>query len=143
MSNTQGPTPAFSWGEYVARLAGEHGSLAALAVKLALAEGVDANAASVERALRRLRTKTHEDGGQCGRWLLRAFGMPRDVEERAKWMGVFELLSHSTKYQRRNSLPFRITRCDAKPPHPASFGLDRGGMLERQHEQSVRRPWRG
>jgi hypothetical protein len=82
-------TPAISWREYVAKLAADHGSLAALALQLSLAEGVDADAATVERALRRLRTKEHQDGGQYGRWLLRAFGMPRDVEHRAKWMGVY------------------------------------------------------
>lgn len=82
-------TPALTWGEYIQRLVTEHGSLAALALKLSLAGGVDADAASVERALRRLRTKGHRDGGQYGRWLLRTFGMPRDVERRAKWMGVY------------------------------------------------------
>ncbi len=83
------PAPALSWGEYIAKLAVEHGSLAALAVKLSRMAGADADAASVERALRRLRTKTHGDGGQYGRWLLRAFGMPREIEQRAKWMGVY------------------------------------------------------
>jgi hypothetical protein len=82
-------TAALRWSEYIAHLADEHGSLAAVALKLASADGVDASAASVERALRRLRTKSHEDGGQYGRWLLRTFGMPREVELRAKWMGVY------------------------------------------------------
>ncbi len=83
------PTPALSWGEYIATLAEQHGSLAALALKLSLAEGADADSATVERALRRLRTKTHQDGGKYGQWLLRTFGMPRDIEKRAKWMGVY------------------------------------------------------
>jgi hypothetical protein len=82
-------TPAMTWGEYIARLASEHGSLAAVALRLSLAEGVDADAQTVERALRRLRAKEHQDGGQYGRWLIRTFGMPRDVEHRAKWMGVY------------------------------------------------------
>lgn len=60
-----------------------------MAVKLSLAEGVEADASSVERALRRLRTKGHQDGGQYGRWLLRTFGVPRAIEQRAKWMGVY------------------------------------------------------
>jgi hypothetical protein len=82
-------TPAMSWREYIASLVLEHGTLAALALKLSLAEGVEADAATVERALRRLRTKEHQDGGQYGRWLLRTFGMPQAVEHRAKWMGVY------------------------------------------------------
>jgi hypothetical protein len=86
---SDGSLPALRWSDYIAGLAAEHGSLAALALKLSSAKGVDASAASVERALRRLRTKSHEDGGQYGRWLLRVFGMPRDVDERAKWMGVY------------------------------------------------------
>jgi hypothetical protein len=86
---SQESTPAISWREYIAKLAADHGSLAALALKLSLAEGVDADAPTVERALRRLRTKEHQEGGQYGRWLLRAFGMPREVEQRAKWMGVY------------------------------------------------------
>jgi hypothetical protein len=86
---TDASTPALRWSEYIARLASEHGSLAALALKLSLAEGGDLNATSVERALRRLRTKSHEDGGRYGRLLLRTFGMPQDIERRAKWMGVY------------------------------------------------------
>ena len=86
---TASATPAMTWGEYIARLGSEHGSLAAVALKLSLAEGVDADAPTVERALRRLRVKDHQDGGQYGRWLIRVFGMPRDVELRAKWMGVY------------------------------------------------------
>ncbi len=82
-------TPALSWGDYISTLAVQHGSLAALALKLSLAEGANADPATVERALRRLRTKEHQDGGKYGRWLLRTFGVPREVESRAKWMGVY------------------------------------------------------
>lgn len=88
---TQPVTPATSWGDYIRQLAEEHGSLAALALKLSLSDpsGESADAASVERALRRLRTKGHQDGGLYGQWLLRTFGMPRAIEERAKWLGVY------------------------------------------------------
>jgi hypothetical protein len=59
---SQAKAPAMSWGEYIATLVHEHGSLAAVALELSLAEGgVDADPASVERALRRLRTKQHQD----------------------------------------------------------------------------------
>jgi len=86
---TDASSPAMTWAQYIATLTAEHGSLAAVALKLSLAEGGDADAASIERALRRLRTKEHQDGGQYGRWLLRTFGVPRELEQRAKWMGVY------------------------------------------------------
>lgn len=83
------PSPALRWSDYVTQLAERHGSLATLAMKLSLAEGSGPDSTTVERALRRLRNKDHEDGGQYGRLLLRTFGMPRDIELRAKWMGVY------------------------------------------------------
>lgn len=85
----ENPSPALRWSDYVAQLVERHGSLAALALKLAQAESSEPDVATVERALRRLRSKDHQDGGQYGRLLLRTFGMPRDIEQRAKWMGAY------------------------------------------------------
>lgn len=82
-------SPVLTWGEFLARLVAEHGSLAAVALKVSMAVGGDVGAASVERGLRRLRSKRHGDGGRHGQWLLRTFGMPKDVEQRARWMGVY------------------------------------------------------
>ena len=75
-----------TWAEYVRWLVEEHGSLAAVAQKAA---GTTRDAASVERALRRLRAKKSGDGGDWGRRLLRAFGLPKGTSDRLEWMGVY------------------------------------------------------
>jgi hypothetical protein len=76
----------FDWGDYLEALIGEHGTLSAVAWKLV--EKSD-DVANIERALRRLRLKGNGDGGTWGRRLLRAFGMPRAVEARLRWMGLY------------------------------------------------------
>lgn len=83
------PAPGLGWDELVAHWAGEHGSLAELALKLSIAEGIDVDLGSVERALRRLRGRGQRDGGAWGQRLLRAFGVPPDIERRVQWMGVY------------------------------------------------------
>ena len=84
-----GGLAGYSWGDYVAHLTTEHGSLAALALKLANLATTPDDSASVERALRRLRGRGNLDGGDYGRRLLRAFGLPKSVEARVKWLGVY------------------------------------------------------
>jgi len=79
----------YVWGDYLAHLIAEHGSLAALAVKLVHLAATPEDSASVERALRRLRRRGNLDGGDYGRRLLRTFGLPRDVEARVTWLGVY------------------------------------------------------
>lgn len=79
----------YSWGDYLAHLVEEHGSLAAVALKLVHLATTPEDSASVERALRRLRQRGNLDGGDYGRRLLRAFGLPRTVEARVKWLGVY------------------------------------------------------
>lgn len=81
--------PGLDWEQLVAHGVETHGSLAELALQLTVAEGLDADLASVERALRRLRERGQRDGGVWGRRLLRAFGVPQDVERRVQWMGVY------------------------------------------------------
>ena len=73
----------------MAHLVAEHGSLAAVALRLAELATTPDDSASVERALRRLRARAQQDGGDYGRRLLRAFGLPRTVTGRIKWMGVY------------------------------------------------------
>lgn len=75
-----------TWAEYLRWLVEEHGSLAAVAQKAA---GAQRDAESVERALRRLRTKKNGDGGDWGRRLLRTFGLPKQTAERVRWMGLY------------------------------------------------------
>ncbi|APR76346.1 Hypothetical protein A7982_01693 [Minicystis rosea] len=80
---------AFSWAEYVAWLVSEHGSLAAVAERLAAHRAYADDAASIERALRRLRTRGQLAGGTWGARALAAFGLPGAVDARARWMGAY------------------------------------------------------
>src|SRR5262249_29122459 len=76
----------FGWGDYLAWLVAEHGTLTAVSWKLVEhAEDV----ATIERALRRLRGRGQRDGGIWGQRLLRVFGVPRTIEQRLRWMGLY------------------------------------------------------
>lgn len=76
------------WGMLVEGLVAEHGTLTAVAWKLIdRASGDDV--ASIERALRRLRGRGQQDGGVWGQRVLRAFGLPRAIGDRARWLGVY------------------------------------------------------
>lgn len=83
------PPPGFSWGDHLAWLVESHGSLAAVAERLAALRGYADDAASVERALRRLRGRGQQDGGAWGARALAAFGLPEAVDARARWMGAY------------------------------------------------------
>lgn len=88
------PPAGWGWREYLASLVEAHGTLTAIAWKLleggAGGErgGLD-DVASVERALRRLRERGQRDGGVWGQRLLRRFGVPRSIEDRLRWMGLY------------------------------------------------------
>jgi tetratricopeptide (TPR) repeat protein len=84
----QTPPAGFSWGDYLASLVEAEGTLTAVAWKL-LQRGGPEDVASVERALRRLRARGQRDGGSWGQRLLRTFGVPRAVEDRLRWMGLY------------------------------------------------------
>lgn len=113
---SDGPPPGYTWGDYLEHLVEEHGSLAALALKVAsLAPGPE-DPASIERALRRLRRRGHLDGGAYGRRLLRAFGLPRSVEARLRWMGVY----HSRFTDLPRSLCLDQLRLWDRPPVSAA-----------------------
>lgn len=86
------PPAGWGWREYLAALIEAQGSLAAIAWKLIeLSERGDGpdDVASVERALRRLRERGQRDGGVWGQRLLRRFGVPRSIEDRLRWMGLY------------------------------------------------------
>jgi hypothetical protein len=92
-----GPGPisgheGWGWGEYVGALVAEHGTLAAVAWKLFEHGRGEEDVGSIERALRRLRGRGQRDGGVWGERLLARFGMPRSVEDRLVWMGVYHSL---------------------------------------------------
>lgn len=79
----------YTWADFIEALVAAEGSLTAIAQKL-FARGTETDDVnSVERALRRLRSRGQRDGGVWGQRLLRAFGMPQSVEARLRWMGVY------------------------------------------------------
>ena len=81
------PPAGYAWGDLISGLIDEHGSLAAVAWKL-IEHGDDV--ASIERALRRLRSRGQLDGGVWGQRLLRVFGVPKSIEDRLRWMGLYQ-----------------------------------------------------
>jgi hypothetical protein len=85
----QAPPLGFSWGDYLGALVAEAGTLTAVAWKLAERGVGSDDVASIERALRRLRGRGQRDGGSWGQRLLRIFGVPRAVEDRLRFMGLY------------------------------------------------------
>jgi tetratricopeptide (TPR) repeat protein len=88
----QAPPLGFSWGDYMSALVAEAGTLTAVAWRLAERGAGTEDVASIERALRRLRGRGQQDGGSWGQRLLRAFGVPRAVEDRLRFMGLYHSL---------------------------------------------------
>jgi hypothetical protein len=78
-----------TWERYVAWLVDEHGTLAAVAERLAAARGYTEGVETVERALRRLRQRGTQDGGAWGQRALRQFGLPDAVDARLRFMGAY------------------------------------------------------
>lgn len=87
------PPHGCTWERYVETLVAEHGGLTALTQLLIRRAGrhtpLPDDPGSIERALRRLRTRGNEPGGQYGRWLLKHFGVPAPLEQSARWMGQY------------------------------------------------------
>ncbi len=79
----------FDWGAYVKWLVATHGTLAAVAIRLGELRGFAEDAQSIERALRRLRSRGQRDGGSWGQRCVRAFGVPQSISERVRWMGHY------------------------------------------------------
>lgn len=82
-----------TWERYLAQLTREHGGWTALTHLLIRRAGravaLPSDPGSIERALRRLRDRGNAPGGQYGRWLLRYFGVPRPLDDTARWMGQY------------------------------------------------------
>ena len=95
-------TAGYPWDAYVADLVDAHGSLAAVAGILATERRHQEDVATIERALRRLRTRGQGDGGTWGARLLRRFGVPRPIERRLAWMGTY--------HSRFTDLPVTVCR---------------------------------
>lgn len=83
-----GHAAGFTWGDLVATIVAEHGTLAAVAWRL-IDQASGDDVASIQRALRRLRGRGQQDGGVWGQRLLRVFGVPATVTSRVRWMGLY------------------------------------------------------
>ncbi len=79
----------FDWQSYVAWLAASHGTLTAVATVLAAAGEQGGDVLSIERGLRRLRSRGTRAGGRWGERCLQTFGLPSGIESRLRWMGHF------------------------------------------------------
>ncbi|MEZ4316824.1 MAG: hypothetical protein R3F61_04960 [Myxococcota bacterium] len=79
----------FDWEAYVDGLVRRLGTLTAVAEHLSAERRHAESIASIERGLRRLRRTDHGDGGVWGRRTLAAFGLPRAVVDRVRWMGLY------------------------------------------------------
>ncbi|MBK9035476.1 MAG: hypothetical protein IPL61_30170 [Myxococcales bacterium] len=82
-------TGALDWPAYLDALIGAHGSLAAVAERLAATRSYKDDVESITRALRRLRGRASLPGGKWGDRLLAQFGLPRAVDERLRFMGSY------------------------------------------------------
>ena len=102
----------FDWQRYVAWLVANHGSLAAVAARLAEERGFREDVQSIERGLRRLRGRGARDGGTWGTRCLRAFGLPKGIEGRVRWMGHY----HSRFTDLPRSICLDLLRPWERPP---------------------------
>jgi hypothetical protein len=87
------PPVAFAWAQLVDHLAREAGGLSELSRHLQdvapASAGLSDDPMTVERGLRRLRTRSHAEGNKYGRLLLRCYGLPGSVSAWAKEMGQY------------------------------------------------------
>ena len=79
----------FDWAELVDALVTREGSLSAVARVLAAERAYTEQIESIERALRRLRSRGAQEGGAWGERVLRTFGLPAEVCARVRWMGCY------------------------------------------------------
>ncbi|MFN0253164.1 MAG: hypothetical protein ACKV2T_40195 [Kofleriaceae bacterium] len=79
----------FDWGDYVEWLTSTAGSLAAVADRLCAARGYKEDVGSIERALRRLRTRGTHGGGTWGTRAIALFGLPSAIDARVRQLGQY------------------------------------------------------
>ena len=108
----QGDDGAFDWQGYIDGLVAERGSLAAVAERLSEQRGHREQIESIERGLRRLRGRGTQGGGVWGQRVLRAFGLPAEVEARVRWMGQY----HTRFSDLPASLGLELLRPWDRPP---------------------------
>ncbi|MBX2797138.1 MAG: hypothetical protein KTR31_05705 [Myxococcales bacterium] len=102
----------FDWHGYVAWLVASHGTLAAVANRLAETRSHTEDVESIERGLRRLRKRATRDGGSWGMRCLRTFGLPKGIEGRVRWMGHY----HSRFTDLPRSVCLDLLRPWERPP---------------------------
>ena len=89
MSESESRALGFTWGDYVDGLVAREGSLVAVAERLAATKSYEEDVGSIERGLRRLRSRGSSPGGKWGSRLLSLFGLPGDVQARLRWMAAY------------------------------------------------------
>lgn len=102
----------FDWADYVDWLTSSTGSLAAVADKLCAARGYKEDVGSIERALRRLRTRGTRTGGTWGTRAIALFGLPTAIDERVRQLGQY----HSRLAELPVSMCEDLVRVWDKPP---------------------------
>ncbi len=102
----------FDWADYVDWLTSQCGSLAAVADKLCAARGYKEDVGSIERALRRLRTRGTHAGGTWGTRAVALFGLPTAIDERVRQLGQY----HSRVAELPVSMCEDLVRVWDKPP---------------------------
>jgi hypothetical protein len=93
MAVTDASPMGCTWQRYLEHLVDEHGGWTVLTQLLVRragpSVGMPEDPGTIERGLRRLKARGNAPGGQYGRWLLRYFGVPRPLEDTARWMGQY------------------------------------------------------
>ncbi|MEL6343003.1 MAG: hypothetical protein AAFV53_07700 [Myxococcota bacterium] len=77
------------WEGYLDGLVERAGSLTAVAEHVAARRRHTESIQTIERGLRRLRSRGNKQGGVWGQRLLRIYGLPEDIDERIRWMGQY------------------------------------------------------
>jgi hypothetical protein len=88
MAREEAPV-GYTWGDYIEELVSQTGSLTAVAERIAATRSYADDVGSIERALRRLRTRGLQPGGKWGQALLNLFGLPTNVQARLRWMAAY------------------------------------------------------
>lgn len=102
----------FDWADYIDHLVATSGSLVAVADKLCASRGYKDDIGSVERALRRLRTRKTAPGGTWGTRVVALFGLPTAIDERVRQLGQY----HSRLAELPVSMCEDLVRVWDKPP---------------------------
>ncbi|UJR81297.1 Hypothetical protein I5071_33540 [Sandaracinus amylolyticus] len=104
--------PGFRWSDVVVPLVEQHGGWTALANALVQRSTGLGDALTVEKGLRRLARRGHREGGRYGRWVLRAFGAPAEIEAWARWLAQW----HSRFTDLPSSIRLEQLRLWDRPP---------------------------